>query len=159
MSDPVSHVPLSVLDLAIVLEGVSLGDALRNSIGLAQHIERLGYDRYWVAEHHNMPGIASTGHFAEAHPFASITAVPGLGHEPALWLLGSSTYGAQMAGELGLPYSFTHHFAHENAIAAVDAYHRPFRPSDALDEPHPMLGVSAIVADDEARARYLTKPG
>ncbi|MGE3324196.1 MAG: LLM class flavin-dependent oxidoreductase [Acidimicrobiia bacterium] len=245
------RVPLSVLDLAVVPEGVSVTNALRNSIDLAQHVERLGYTRYWVAEHHNMPGIASsapavllahaasatstirvgsggvmlpnhsplvvaeqfgmlealhpgrvdlglgrapgtdqltmralrrwnpntlsdgedfpaqfmelvgyfTGHFAEGHPFSSITAVPGLGNEPALWLLGSSTYGAQMAGVLGLPYSFAHHFAPENTMAAVDAYHRAFRPSDVLDEPYLMLGVSAIVADDEARARYLAKPG
>ncbi|PZO79692.1 MAG: alkane 1-monooxygenase [Mesorhizobium amorphae] len=50
---------LSVLDLAPVPEGSSPGDALRNSADLAGHAERLGYNRYWLAEHHNMPGIAS----------------------------------------------------------------------------------------------------
>jgi luciferase family oxidoreductase group 1 len=49
----------SVLDLAPVAEGTKAGDALRNSLQLAQHAERLGYRRYWLAEHHNMPGIAS----------------------------------------------------------------------------------------------------
>src|SRR4051812_36200876 len=53
-------VPLSVLDLAPVPSGKSAGEALRNSIDLAKHVERLGYHRYWVAEHHNMPGIASS---------------------------------------------------------------------------------------------------
>ncbi len=51
---------LSVLDLAPVPAGSSAGVALRNSIDLAQHVERLGYHRHWVAEHHNMPGIASS---------------------------------------------------------------------------------------------------
>ena len=52
-------VPLSVLDLAPITEGSGPGDALRNSLDLARHAERLGYRRHWVAEHHNMPGIAS----------------------------------------------------------------------------------------------------
>src|SRR5579862_1115962 len=52
--------PLSVLDLAPVSTGATVGDALRNSIDLARHVERLGYLRHWVAEHHNMPGIASS---------------------------------------------------------------------------------------------------
>src|SRR4051795_2644439 len=51
---------LSVLDLAPVAEGSTPGEALRHSIELAQHVERLGYLRHWVAEHHNMPGIASS---------------------------------------------------------------------------------------------------
>src|SRR5688572_22865851 len=51
---------LSVLDLSPVGEGSSPAEALRNSIELAQHVERLGFTRYWVAEHHNMPGIASS---------------------------------------------------------------------------------------------------
>src|ERR671939_386742 len=67
----VSAVPLSVLDLAPVPSGSTSADALRNSLDLARHVERLGYHRYWVAEHHNMPGIASSapavliGHIAD----------------------------------------------------------------------------------------------
>ncbi len=52
-------VPISVLDLAPITEGSDAAAALRNSLDLAQHTERWGYRRYWVAEHHNMPGIAS----------------------------------------------------------------------------------------------------
>lgn len=65
-------IPLSVLDLAPVPEGLSTGRALRNSIDLAAHAERLGYKRYWMAEHHSMPGVASAAtavclaHAAEA---------------------------------------------------------------------------------------------
>src|SRR6188768_354299 len=52
-------VPLSVLDLAPIVEGGTAAQSFRNSLDLAQHAERWGYRRYWLAEHHNMPGIAS----------------------------------------------------------------------------------------------------
>ncbi|MGI8468186.1 MAG: LLM class flavin-dependent oxidoreductase [Pyrinomonadaceae bacterium] len=51
--------PISVLDLSPVIEGASAADALRNTLSLARHAENLGYKRFWLAEHHNMPGIAS----------------------------------------------------------------------------------------------------
>src|SRR4051812_13897981 len=51
--------PFSILDLAPVPQGTAVGQALHNSLDLARHAERLGYHRYWVAEHHGMPGIAS----------------------------------------------------------------------------------------------------
>jgi len=63
---------LSVLDLAPIIEGGTAGQALKNSRSLAQHAEKLGYHRFWLAEHHNMPGIASSatavaiGYVAEA---------------------------------------------------------------------------------------------
>src|SRR4051794_23651727 len=52
-------IPLSVLDLSPIVEGSAAADALRNTLDLAQHCERWGYRRYWLAEHHNMPGVAS----------------------------------------------------------------------------------------------------
>src|ERR1700709_1855502 len=52
-------IPFSILDLSSIVEGATATDAFRNSLDLAQHAERWGYRRYWVAEHHNMPGIAS----------------------------------------------------------------------------------------------------
>jgi luciferase family oxidoreductase group 1 len=52
-------IPFSVLDLAPIAAGATAADAFRNSLELAQHAERLGYRRFWLAEHHNMPGIAS----------------------------------------------------------------------------------------------------
>src|SRR5690606_25149905 len=65
-------IPLSILDLAPVPEGSDAGAALRNSVDLARHAEQWGYNRYWFAEHHNMPGVASAatavviGHVAAA---------------------------------------------------------------------------------------------
>ena len=53
------QIPLSVLDLAPVRRGANAGDAFAESIDLARHVEALGYRRYWFAEHHAMPGIAS----------------------------------------------------------------------------------------------------
>src|SRR5438046_1956629 len=52
-------IPFSILDLSPIQKGATAADALRNTLQLAQHAERLGYRRYWLAEHHNMPGIAS----------------------------------------------------------------------------------------------------
>jgi luciferase family oxidoreductase group 1 len=58
-SQEFTMVPLSILDLAPILQGGSAAESFKNSLDLAQHAERWGYNRYWLAEHHNMPGIAS----------------------------------------------------------------------------------------------------
>jgi luciferase family oxidoreductase group 1 len=98
------------------------------------------------------------GTMPDDHPFARITATPGRGYQPAIWLLGSSDYSAQLAGMLGLPFSFAHHFAGGNTDQAVAAYRDAFRPSEALDEPYVMLGVAAICAETDERARWLAGP-
>jgi luciferase family oxidoreductase group 1 len=242
------RIPISVLDLAVVGEGATPAVALANSIDLARTAERLGYHRHWVAEHHNMPGIASSapavlaatlaaetesirvgsggvmlpnhaplvvaeqfgmlealhpgridlgigrapgtdgitasalrrspdplsdedfprafaellaffnGDFPEGHPYGRITAVPGQGDKPAIWLLGSSGYSAQLAGILGLPFSFAHHFSPRNTLPALELYRTNFQPSEVLDEPYAMVAVAAIVADDDERARWLSGP-
>ncbi len=82
MSDSASHLadlPLSVLDLAPVGRGSTPADALRNSIALVQETERLGYHRHWVAEHHNMPGIASSSPAVLLAHLASVTSTIRLG--------------------------------------------------------------------------------
>ena len=52
--------PISVLDLAPVVEGSTPAESFRRTLELAQHAEQLGYNRYWLAEHHNMPGVSSS---------------------------------------------------------------------------------------------------
>ena len=52
-------IPFSVLDLSPIVQGATAADSFRNTLDLARHAERWGYKRYWLAEHHNMPGIAS----------------------------------------------------------------------------------------------------
>ncbi|OXM53486.1 luciferase family oxidoreductase [Amycolatopsis alba DSM 44262] len=234
--------PLSVLDLSPVVAGGGVGDSLRNTLDLARRTEALGYHRYWLAEHHNMPGIASSatavmiGQVAAAterirvgsggvmlpnhaplvvaeqfgtleafHPgridlgigrapgtdqrtalalrgpggltaenfpqqFAellayfehsdqrAVNAVTAEGNKPPVWLLGSSGFSARMAGELGLPFSFAHHFSAENTLPAVALYRDAFKPSDVLDEPYVMLGVSVVAAETDERAQYLAAP-
>ena len=73
-------------------------------------------------------------------------------------MLGSSDYSAQVAGALGLPFSFAHHFASHNTVAALDAYRASFRPSAALERPYAMIGVPVICAESTEQARWLAGP-
>ncbi|WP_426011912.1 LLM class flavin-dependent oxidoreductase [Caulobacter sp. DWR2-3-1b2] len=232
--------PFSVLDLAPVPQGISVGQALHNSLDLARHAEGLGYHRYWLAEHHNMPGIASAatavviGHvaggtktirvgsggimlpnhaplmvaeafgtlaalypgridlglgrapgtdqptmralrrymgavdsfaqdvvelqawFKPAVPGQLVRAVPGEGQDVPLWLLGSSTYSAQLAAALGLPFAFAAHFAPDQLMEAIAIYRRTFKPSEALAQPYVMICIGVCAADTDAQARRLS---
>ena len=230
---------VSILDLAPVVEGATPADALRNTLDLAQHAERWGYTRFWLAEHHNMTGIASAatsvviGYVAGgtrtirvgaggimlpnhaplviAEQFGTleslypgridlglgrapgtdqrtlmalrrspmsaetfprdvlelqallgpvldgqrIQAVPGAGTNVPIWILGSSLFGAQLAGELGLPYAFASHFMPQPLTAALDTYRPSFKPSPRLDRPYVMAGVNVFAADTDEQARRL----
>src|SRR5207237_1441327 len=95
------------------------------------------------------------GSFPSDHPYRRIHAVPGEGSLPALWLLGSSGYSAQVAGILGLPFSFAHHFSPANTEPALELYRRRFQPSARLSEPYAMVAVAVVCADTDARARWL----
>jgi luciferase family oxidoreductase group 1 len=95
------------------------------------------------------------GSFADGHPYGQIRAVPAEGNEPAMWLLGSSGFSAQVAGLLGLPFAFAHHFSAANTEPALDLYRRSFRPSTVLAEPYCLIGVAVICADDADEARWL----
>lgn len=232
-------IPFSVLDLAPVLEGEEPRDSFNNSVKLAQAVESFGYNRYWLAEHHNMSGIASSAtsllisHIAQHtksmrigaggvmlpnhaalviaeqfgtleslfpnridlglgrapgtdqrtafalrrtlnqevedfpnqvlelenyfsdDPKGSVEAVPGRGLHVPLWLLGSSDYSARLAAEKGLPFSFASHFAPQFMLEALKIYHDNFKPSDALDKPHVMLGVNIITADTTEEAEFI----
>ncbi|OYX82870.1 MAG: luciferase family oxidoreductase, partial [Flavobacteriales bacterium 32-34-25] len=59
-TNTISQIKISVLDLAIVKDGGNAADTFKNSLDLAQKVEKWGYNRFWLAEHHNMQGIAST---------------------------------------------------------------------------------------------------
>ncbi len=233
-------VPLSVLDLSPIVEGGDAGQSLRNSLDLALHVEALGYRRYWMAEHHNLPGIASaatavalahvaagtshikigaggimlpnhaplviaeqfgtlaalhpgrvelglgrapgsdqvTAHamrrnlnadvdqfpqdvvelmayFRPAEPGQAVQAVPGAGLDVPLWILGSSTFGAQLAAILGLPFAFASHFAPRMMMHALMLYRERFNPSPQLAAPNVMLGVTVVAAETDEEARFL----
>jgi luciferase family oxidoreductase group 1 len=232
-------VPLSILDLVRVTEHTAAREAMDNARELAARAEVLGYRRFWVAEHHNMRGIASAAtsvvlahiasgtstirigaggimlpnhsplviaeqfgtlatlfgdridlglgrapgtdqfasralrrdpsaaeHFpqdvlelqaflAEAQPGQRVVAVPGSGTNVPLWILGSSTFGARLAAELGLPYAFASHFAPALLDEALLTYRTHFKPSQQLQQPYAMVGVNIIAADTDAQARRL----
>jgi luciferase family oxidoreductase group 1 len=237
-------VPLSVLDLAPIIEGGTAAQAFERAVDLARHAERWGYQRYWLAEHHNMPGIASAatavliGHVggatsrirvgaggimlpnhaplqvaeqfgtlealypgridlglgrapgtdpAAAHalrrtlnsqpdrfdedvaevlallddpvPGQRVVAVPGAGQRVPIWILGSSTFGAQVAAHFGLPFAFASHFAPDLLFEATRLYRDGFRPSPQLSTPYVMLGVNVVAADSDAEARFLASSG
>ena len=234
-------VPFSVLDLAPVTEGGDAALALRNSLDLARHAERLGYRRFWMAEHHNMPGIASSAtavalayvgagtssirigaggimlpnhaplviaeqfgtleslypgrvdlglgrapgtdqgaayalrrnlHSDENqfprdvvelmnyfHPGPEpqrVRAIPGEGLDIPIWILGSSTFGAQLAAMLGLPYAFASHFAPQQLEEALHVYRAAFRPSRHLERPYVMLGFNVFAAATDEEGEYLS---
>jgi luciferase family oxidoreductase group 1 len=231
------RVRLSILDLAPIVQGSNASEALRNSLDLAQHAERWGYHRHWVAEHHNMVGVASAAtsvligylaggtstirvgaggimlpnhsplviaeHFGTLEAMypgridlglgrapgsdlntaralrrkaggsgdefpedvqelqsyfagtAPVKAVPGIGANVPLYILGSSDFGARLAAALGLPFAFASHFAPAYLERALDLYRRNFRPSEALSKPYVMIGVNVLAADTDEEARFL----
>jgi len=222
-----------------VREGSDASSALNNARDVAAHVEALGYKRIWIAEHHNMAGIASAAtsiviaHIAAgtstirvgaggimlpnhspyliaeqfgtlerlfpgridlglgrapgtdqiavramrrspdasdffpqdvlelqaflADPEAgqAIVAVPAAGTKVPLWILGSSTFGAMLAAELGLPYAFASHFAPDLLLPALETYRSRFKPSAQLDRPYTMAGINVIAAETDAQAKRL----
>jgi luciferase family oxidoreductase group 1 len=84
-----------------------------------------------------------------------IRATPGAGAKVDLWILGSSTFGAQLAAMLGLPFAFASHFAPDALDQAVAIYRRDFRPSSALAKPHMMAGFNIFAADSDEEAELL----
>lgn len=93
-------IPLSVLDVAPVVEGSTPADALRNSLDLAPRVERLGFTRFWVAEHHNMPGIASSAPAVLLAHVASVTSTIRVGSGGVMLPNHSSLVIAEQFGML-----------------------------------------------------------
>jgi luciferase family oxidoreductase group 1 len=92
---------------------------------------------------------------APAQPGQRVQAVPGAGAEVPLWILGSSTFGAQLAAFLGLPYGFASHFAPDDLLPALQVYRSTFKPSEQLDAPYAMAGLNVVAAETDAEARHL----
>jgi luciferase family oxidoreductase group 1 len=92
------------------------------------------------------------------HGDGPVLAVPAQGLQPALWLLGSSGYSAQVAGLLGLPFAFAHHFSGENTDAALALYRQTFRPSAVLQQPYAMICAAVLAAESDAEAHRLALP-
>src|SRR6185369_214698 len=107
-------------------------------------------------EHSFPQDVAELQRFlAPAESGQAVRAVPGAGTEVPLWILGSSTFGAELAAQLGLPYAFASHFAPNALLAAFDVYRKTFKPSKQLDHPYVMVGVNVVAADTDEEARRL----
>ncbi|MDP2006292.1 MAG: LLM class flavin-dependent oxidoreductase [Rubrivivax sp.] len=237
---------LSVLDQSIALAGTGEDAAIRDTVDLAVHCEALGYQRFWLSEHHSLPTIVGTApevlmaavaartrririgsagvmlpHYAalkvaeqfrvldalaperidlgvgrapggdmrtalalnpHAHGAADqfpeqirdlqawtagrqhrgIVAHPrppadanGFDRVPALWILGSSDYGARLAAHFGLPYAFAYFFMDGQGVEqALHLYRTLYRPSERHPAPLPTICVWALAADTEAEARH-----
>lgn len=84
-----------------------------------------------------------------------IQATPGAGSNVPLWLLGSSTFGAQLAAMLGVPYAFASHFAPDALMPAIDVYRRNFKPSSQLDRPYVAAAFNIFAADTREEAELI----
>lgn len=93
-------------------------------------------------------------YFEPAYPGQRIQAVPGAGLDVDVWLLGSSTFSAQLAAMLGLPFGFASHFSPPALMQAITIYRERFEPSARLARPHVMLTVNALAADTDDEAQY-----
>jgi luciferase family oxidoreductase group 1 len=107
------------------------------------------------AENFPQEVVELMGYFQPAEPDQAVQAVPGAGLEVPIWILGSSTYGAQVAAYLGLPFAFASHFAPAMMMQAMAIYRERFRPSAQLSAPNIMLGVTVVAAESDDEARFL----
>jgi luciferase family oxidoreductase group 1 len=101
----------------------------------------------------------SSGALPPEHPFRSVRVIPAGVDLPPIWILGSSGASAQLAGSLGLGYSFARHFSAAPAGPAIEAYRESFRPSPWFREPHAILAVAVVCAPTDEEADYLAATG
>ncbi|MEO6988140.1 MAG: LLM class flavin-dependent oxidoreductase [Aquihabitans sp.] len=92
------------------------------------------------------------GYLRDESLIPGVKAIPGRGTNVPLYILGSSLFGASLAAALGLPYAFASHFAPDELERAVATYRANFQPSDQLEVPHVIAGVSVIAADSQSEA-------
>lgn len=240
MNKTLKDIPVSILDLAPIVEGGSAGKAINDSVQLAKAAERAGFLRHWFAEHHNFENIASSAtvvvigyvanntktirvgaggimlpnhaplivaeqfgtldalfpgridlglgrapgtdqltsfalrrnlkgsvddfpndvvelleYFHPRTPNPKVRAIPGEGANVPVWLLGSSTFSAQLAAYLGLPFSFASHFAPTLLMEALQIYRDKYQPSTLNPQPYIMAAVNVIAAETDEEAEYL----
>jgi luciferase family oxidoreductase group 1 len=94
-------------------------------------------------------------YLGEPRPDMQVRAIPGMGTQVPVWLLGSSLYSAQLAAYLGLPFAFASHFAPDLLLQALEVYRASYRPSPEWPKPHAMVGVNVVCADSDDEAAFL----
>jgi luciferase family oxidoreductase group 1 len=98
------------------------------------------------------------GGFPDKHPFSKITPMPSDVRIGAMWMLGSTLQGAQIAAQLGLRYAFAGHFAMRSAREAMALYREEFQPSPELAKPYAMLAVTCVCGETDEDARRQAAP-
>jgi luciferase family oxidoreductase group 1 len=99
--------------------------------------------------------LLETEGYGERHPFRTIRAMPADVRLPPIWLLGSSGYSAELAAAIGVGFSFAHHFATHDPVAAMRAYRDRFRPSVWRQTPYAILAVAGVCGPDDGEAERL----
>jgi luciferase family oxidoreductase group 1 len=99
--------------------------------------------------------LLETRGFPEGHPFHNVRAMPADVALPPIYLLGSSDYSAQLAGQIGAAFAFAHHFATFPADEAMRLYRDNFKPSVSHDSPYAILGTHVVCADTDEEADRL----
>ncbi|MGW5152618.1 LLM class flavin-dependent oxidoreductase [Rhodococcus koreensis] len=94
-------------------------------------------------------------YLAPSRPSQRVHAIPGQGSGVPVFVLGSSTFGAALAAQEGLPFVFASHFAPQQLERALETYRSRFRPSANLEQPHAIVSAGAVVADTDSEARRL----
>lgn len=110
-----------------------------------------------ASDHFPEDVVELQGFLSDHSRVAGVEAIPGVGTDVPLWILGSSLFGAQLAAQLGLPYAFASHFAPGALLQAIELYRREFRPSAQLSEPYAMAAVNVIASDteDDAEQQFI----
>ena len=130
---------------------LGLGRAPGTDLAAAQALRRY----YANAEEFPADVVELLRYFEPVHAGQTVQAVPGAGVEVAVWILGSSLFGARLAAALGLPYAFASHFAPDALDQALSLSHREFKPSRRLAQPHTMLALNVVTAGTEEEAARL----
>src|SRR5690606_26568614 len=154
-----NHAPLVIAEQFGTLEALFPG---RIDLGLGRapggdHATARALRRTLVGGEDRFPNevLELMGYLGDPDPAQPVRAVPGQGAKVPIWILGSSTFGAQLAAMLGLPYAFASHFAPGLLIEALRVYRANFRPSPQLAEPYAMVGVNVFAAPTDAEAELL----
>ncbi len=158
-----NHAPMVVAEQFATLEALHPGRidlGLGRAPGTDQATARALRRRADVgAERFPEDVVELFGYLADVErPATQPSITPGIGYLPEVWLLGSSLFSAQLAGLLGLPFSFAYHFAPDLLDQALERYRATFRPSFVLERPHVMVAASVLCADDAEQAAWLAGP-
>jgi luciferase family oxidoreductase group 1 len=154
-----NHSPLAVAEQFGTLESIYPG-RIDLGLGRAPGTDQLTAmelrgTRYSSAEDFPQNILKLQTFFSKENSNSKVRAIPGEGQDIPIWILGSSTDSAQLAGYLGLPYAFASHFAPAQFYAAVELNHKTFRPSVSLEKPYFMPCVNVIAADTDIEANRL----